>query len=97
MTEFNVVYEYNKQAGVYEGTRYWTSFPSEAEFNFSEPSNDVTVVASGVDSDMAVQLCGQVDKTLKIDIALHEAGFATNHFDAKLAGAMIFALGLMEN
>lgn len=75
---FNVVFEYTEKAGHYAGGRYWTSYPSEEEFNKKflpkiSKASRARVYAAGVTDEEAIKLCGDSNFIVAIRVAVGES------------------------
>lgn len=72
---YNVVFEYTKATGGFEGVRTWTTFSSQEEFNqWLDDSvlEKQKVLAKGVTQEKAIEICDQTPMTCRYAAAAQE-------------------------
>jgi hypothetical protein len=73
---FNVVFQYTREAGGYEGVITWTSFKNEADFNdwyTPDIERRERVIARGVTQEKAIELVRQTPAACDLASCVEEA------------------------
>lgn len=97
MPDYLVVFEYTEGADAYAGTRFFTSFDSEADFKAEPTYPNTIVVEQGIDADEAERLCGEVPLVNQLNASLSEIGYGSLAYSPDLVASTLFGLGLLLN
>ena len=98
---FNVVFQYTRETGGYEGVITWTSFKDEASFKewyTPELEKRQIVLAKGVTPDEAVKFVGQTPKACYMAACLEDATDPeTGEVDQEILEMKLQTVGLLRS
>lgn len=91
---YNVVFQYNQEAGGYAGTRFCIGYKDQADFESSADNSRMIVLAQGVSDEKALEIASLTPEVCHITAAIQEASHkADGSVDLKSLNHHLFMAG----